>query len=111
MEAKLLGMIWKEVSMAQNSTEDQLNAKESEELVHQALTQLSSQKRRIFELSRYEGLNHEQIADHLNLSKSTVKNHIVDILRHIKIYLLQHSEALVIIFSLTTYHLLDYATS
>jgi len=106
-EAKLLDQVWLQISKVQNSTEEQLNAKESQELIHQALVQLSPQKQKIFQLSRYEGLNHEQIADHLSLSKSTVKNHIVETLRHIKIYLHQHSEALVIVFSFTCYKLLN----
>ncbi len=83
------------------------NAKESQELIHQALVQLSAQKQKIFQLSRYKGLNHEQIADHLSLSKSTVKNHIVETLRYIKTYLHQHSETLVIVFSFTYYNLLN----
>jgi RNA polymerase sigma-70 factor (ECF subfamily) len=106
-EAKLLNQVWQQISKVQNSTEEQLNAKESQELIHQALVQLSAQKQKIFQLSRYKGLNHEQIADHLSLSKSTVKNHIVETLRYIKTYLHQHSETLVIVFSFTYYKLLN----
>jgi RNA polymerase sigma-70 factor (ECF subfamily) len=51
------------------------------------MLQLSPQKQKIFRLSRYEGLNHEEIATELRLSKSTVKNHLVDTLRHIKDYM------------------------
>lgn len=96
--AKMLSALWDRVSNLQQSTEELYNAKEYSELINQAIVQLSPQKQKIFRLSRYEGLKHEEIAAHLSLSKSTVKNHLVETLRHIKTYLHQHSETLVIIF-------------
>ena len=96
-EAKMLARLWQQISKVQNSTEDSFNAKESQNLINQAVVQLSPQKQKIFRLSRYEGLNHEEIAVHLCVSKSTVKNHLVETLRHIRTYLHQHSQTLILI--------------
>ncbi|MBL7696820.1 MAG: RNA polymerase sigma-70 factor [Chitinophagaceae bacterium] len=85
-ESRMLARLWTRISRYQESTEDVYNAKEYNELINQAVIQLSPQKQKIFRLSRYEGLNHEEIATQLGLSKSTVKNHLVDALRHIKSY-------------------------
>jgi RNA polymerase sigma-70 factor (family 1) len=92
-ESRMLANLWTRIAKFQESAEQAYNAKECSDLINQAMLQLSSQKQEIFRLSRYEGLNHEEIATQLRLSKSTVKNHLVDTLRHIKTYmnLLRHS--------------------
>lgn len=95
--ARMKTRLWQQMAVSENNTEDSLTAKESEQLINAAVVQLSAQKQKIFTLSRNEGLNHEQIAHHLQLSKSTVKNHIVETLRHIRSYLHRHSETLVLL--------------
>lgn len=89
-ESRVLANIWMRIAKFQESAEEAYDAKEYSELINEAVIQLSPQKQKIFRLSRFEGLNHEEIATYLNLSKSTVKNHIVDTLRHIKTYILKH---------------------
>lgn len=86
-ESRMLNNLWNRIARFQESVEEEYNAKECSDLVNQAIVQLSPQKQRIFKLSRYEGLNHEEIASQLRLSKSTVKNHLVESLRHIKNYM------------------------
>lgn len=58
--------------------------KELKQLLHQALQQLPPRQQLIFRLSREQGLKHEEIAAQLNLSTSTVKNHLVQALRKIR---------------------------
>lgn len=41
------------------------------------IASLPERQKEAFELSRYEGLNHEEIADLMNISTKTVNNHIV----------------------------------
>jgi RNA polymerase sigma-70 factor (ECF subfamily) len=62
------------------------------------VNQLSEQKQLIFKLSRTEGYSIDEIAKQLGISKSTVKNHIVEILKHIKSYLGSHSKTMLIAF-------------
>lgn len=97
---KLHEQVWLKIVELQDITTEQIDLNESHQLIVQAVQQLSPQKRRIFEMSRYEGLNHEQIAERLNLSKSTVKNNLVESLRFIKNYLQLHSPMLGLAFSL-----------
>jgi RNA polymerase sigma-70 factor (family 1) len=86
-ESRMLNNLWNRIAKFQESAEQEYNAKECNELINQAMVQLSPQKQKIFRLSRYEGLNHDEIATQLRLSKSTVKNHLVESLRHIKTYM------------------------
>jgi RNA polymerase sigma-70 factor (family 1) len=89
-------IIWKRISQLQNPTEEYIFEKESSQLVQEAFAKLSPQKQEVFRLSRYEGLNHEQIADQLHISKNTVKNHLVSSLRFIREHISRHSEAMMI---------------
>ncbi|QTE61737.1 RNA polymerase sigma-70 factor [Mucilaginibacter rubeus] len=58
--------------------------KEYNQHVIHCLQMLTQQQQLILNLSREEGLTHEQIADKLNLSKNTVKNHIVTALKKMR---------------------------
>lgn len=91
-ESKFRADAWKQIAFSHNNTDENIMARESQQLIDRAVVQLSPQKQKIFRLSRYEGLNHEEIAMHLQLSKSTVKNHLVETLRHIRSFIHHHSE-------------------
>ncbi len=67
-----------------------------EKIVQEALTKLSPQRRLVYLLSRKDGLKHEEIAIRLNLSKNTVKNHLVDALRHIRAHLGKETSSLML---------------
>lgn len=96
-ETKVKDTVWRNISESQNSTEQLIDASESRRLVTAAIEQLSTQKQTIFHLSRYEGLSHEEIAEKLGLSKSTVKNHLVETLRHIKGFLQRNTDPVILL--------------
>ena len=87
-----------------NNIEEKLNAEELERLIGQALDQLSLQKKKIFHLSRNEGLGHDEIAEMMQLSKSTVKNHLSETLKHIREHISQQPNpgALLLLWALTS---------
>lgn len=60
---------------------------ETRSLILRAIDQLPPQRKLIYQLSRDEGLTHEEIADKLNLSKSTVNNTIVTASRSVTEYI------------------------
>jgi len=62
----------------------QIEVKEMERLLHEAITKLPQQQQRVFELSRNEGLSHKEIAEQLGVSPNTVKNHMVQALKNLK---------------------------
>lgn len=71
----------------QNNIDEKIITADYQLLVQEALNCLSPQRRLVYELSRKKGLNYEEIASQLNLSRNTVKNHIVSALKHIHNYL------------------------
>lgn len=63
-----------------------LHVKEIEQLEQEILSHLPEQQRKVYELSRKEGLTYEQISDELHISPHTVKNHIVQALKTVRRY-------------------------
>ncbi len=57
------------------------------------INELSDRRREAFELSRFEGLDHQEIADVMNLTVKTVNNHIVDALSHLRKRYNNHSNS------------------
>jgi RNA polymerase sigma-70 factor (ECF subfamily) len=53
-----------------------MQAMETERRIEEAIRRMPAQRRRVFELSRKEGLSYNQIAGRLNISYHTVKEHI-----------------------------------
>jgi RNA polymerase sigma-70 factor (family 1) len=79
-----------------NNVEERALLSEYDRLLRDALDHLSPQRRLVYQLSRDRGLNHEEIAHHLHLSRNTVKNHMVEALRHLRHYLGEHGSVLMI---------------
>lgn len=69
------------------SSENIYLVKEKEQMVNNAVEQLSFQKQRIYHLNTIEAKSPKEIARELNLTPSTVRTHLSNILEHIKNYL------------------------
>lgn len=82
---------WINASISLNNIDEQICLKESAALVNRVLKKLSPQKQKIFSLSREQYLSHEKIAEEVGLSKSRVKNVIVEVLKHIKYHVLKNT--------------------
>ncbi|HZH65173.1 MAG TPA: RNA polymerase sigma-70 factor [Flavisolibacter sp.] len=94
----LFKLVWEEIEVAGTQTADApLKEKESQAILESAIARLSPKRRLVYELSRENALSHDQIAAYLNLSKSTVNNHLVESLRFIRHYLHGHLEACVLL--------------
>jgi RNA polymerase sigma-70 factor (ECF subfamily) len=65
-------------------TEESVSFAETSRLVRQAIQALPPQTKKIYLLSREEGLKHQEIADTLQLSISTIKNTLVNACKAIK---------------------------
>lgn len=74
------------------SADYELRAKETDKAYQDSLMQLSSQSRLVYQMSREEEMTHVQIADSLNLSVHTVKNHMKTALNFFRKNLKQCSE-------------------
>ena len=86
-DSRLLRELQSHMEPDSNNAEERVITAEYDKLLQEALTMLSPQRRLVYTLSRRQGLNHEQIAGRLSLSRNTVKNHLVEALRFIRHYL------------------------
>ena len=86
-ETKLIGALKQQLGSSNNETEERLDAEDLQRLIAEALKELSPQKQEIFRLRNGEGLDHAEIAHTMQLSRSTVKNHLSQTLHHLRGYL------------------------
>jgi len=63
---------------------DELQFNELNEQLKNLLKELTPRQKEIFQLSREQGLNHDEIAQKLNISKNTVKKHMVNTLSFLR---------------------------
>lgn len=70
-----------------NDTESGLQLAEYKDLIFKATCKLSPQRRIVYEMSKEQGLSYDEIASELNLSKNTVKNHLLAAIEFIRSYL------------------------
>ncbi|MBO9636052.1 MAG: RNA polymerase sigma-70 factor [Chitinophagaceae bacterium] len=95
---QLTNELWANMNQAVNDAEQLLLAKESQELIEAAVSGLSAKKQAVFRMSRVQHLKHEEIAAIMGLSQSTVKNILVETLRHIRQHLARHAPHLLLPF-------------
>jgi RNA polymerase sigma-70 factor (family 1) len=66
------------------SAEHQLNLKEVQQILGDAITKMPAKMQQVYRLSRMQNLSHKEIADQLGISTETVKKHIQHALQIIK---------------------------
>jgi RNA polymerase sigma-70 factor (ECF subfamily) len=67
-----------------NLVEERMLNRENEVRLRQAVDQLPPRQKLIFTLSRHKGLKHEEIAEELQISRNTVKTHLVQALKTLR---------------------------
>jgi RNA polymerase sigma-70 factor (family 1) len=87
LDAGMQKKVWAGISHMENSTLEKVQVTETQRLIDEAVSQLPLQQREVFLLSRYEGLNYEQIGVQMGIANNTVKNHLVRALKFIREYL------------------------
>lgn len=88
-DSRKLEHLWLQVQQAatSNPVEETLDFRESMQIINQAIEQLPPQRKKIYLLNRMEGLSYEEIAQKLNISKSTVSNQLVEATKFIREYI------------------------
>ncbi len=66
--------------------------------ISRAIDRLPPQQKKIFEMAKLKGLSHEKISQELNLSPSTVNNHITAAFRSVRSYLKHRASEVFILF-------------
>lgn len=90
LDARLAREVKNRLQTENNNTEDHIAYQEAKALLEKALDTLSPQRRKVFELSRREGLKTQEIADELGISFHTANHHLVAALAQIRAFFVQH---------------------
>ncbi|HEV7347108.1 RNA polymerase sigma-70 factor [Telluribacter sp.] len=91
-EQALLAEITRSIVFEHTDTEDAIFAAELEVQVNQIIAQLPVQRQKVFRMYRFDGMNLDEIASHLAISKGTVKDHMLKANRFIRDYLHKSSK-------------------
>lgn len=70
-----------------NPTEEHMAAEDLKIFTQKIIDQLPRQQQLVFKLSRNEGLSYKEIADKLQISQHTVRNHMIQALKTLKTHL------------------------
>ena len=93
-----LDRLFHRIQTSDNTTEEEINANELTYITESGLQQLSAQQRAVFMLSREEGLTYQQIADRIQISRDTVKYHLVNALKILREHFQQHGVIYIALF-------------
>lgn len=92
LDARLIREIKSRLETDANNVENYMAYREAQQLLENALSTLSTQRRRAFELSRKQGLKLSEIAETMDISFHTASHHLQAALAHIREYLLFHAK-------------------
>lgn len=67
-----------------DSPEELMLASELDLIINQALEGLTSQQKKIFQMSRFDGFTNTEISQQLGISKRTVENHLTTALAYLR---------------------------
>jgi RNA polymerase sigma-70 factor (family 1) len=87
LDAGMQKKVWAGISHMENPILQKIQVSETQRLIDEAVSQLPLQQREVFMLSRYEGLNYDQIGLQMGIASNTVKNHLVKALKYVREYL------------------------
>lgn len=73
-----------ENTIVETDSEENLYASELDVLIQSIVAKMPEQRRRVFKMSRYEGVSNDEISQALSISKRTVENHLTTALSEIK---------------------------
>ncbi len=96
---KAIDQLWLNMENISNDTEESVLLSDLQRFTEAALITLPPQQQIVFRMSRFEGLNYDEIAIKLNISRNTVKNHLVAALKTLKTHFNQSDVAYFLLLS------------
>ncbi len=79
-----LEKMWLNLQISSNETEELVHLEDLERFTEQVLSNLPKQQQLIYRMSRQQELSYDEIAEELNISRNTVKNHLVSALKTLR---------------------------
>ena len=86
----------REISHSEMEHYDQVEASELEQKISKAIDELPVERRKIFIMSRYDGLKYSEIAEKLGISPKTVENQMGKALKYMREHLKEYLTYLII---------------
>lgn len=86
-KARILRLSSWNAKESSNETEETVYANDGQRFINKALSQLSPQKKLIYELNRKEGKSYHEIAETLHISPHTVKSHLLKAIKFVRNYM------------------------
>jgi len=80
-----------------NHIEEALEFKEQKVILEAAVGTLPNQCREVYKLSKLMGKSHQEISHQLDISISTVNNHMVKANRQVRAFLTQHADVVILL--------------
>lgn len=89
---------WSLINEECEFVDEHIALRELKENLDNALSKLTPTQKQIFNLSRFDGLSHSEIAIKLSISPNTVKNHMVAAMKSLRLHLKESDFLSLIIF-------------
>lgn len=83
-EKRMKARFGEQANEGEYSMEEKLYEKEISQLVHKLIQQLPPRQQQVYVLSKHEGLSRNEIAQRLQLSPHTVKNHLQEAIKFMR---------------------------
>lgn len=88
-EARALDHLKNTTTPVTHNTEESIAASDLQRLTEETVKRLPAQQQTVFMMSRHEGLSYDEIAQRLQISPNTVRNHMVCALKAIKVHFIR----------------------
>ena len=77
--------LWFKFNEAHNETEEAILVADLERFSEKSIIKLPQQQQQVFRLSRRDGLSYDEIAQMLDISRNTVKNHLIRAVKTLRV--------------------------
>lgn len=86
-------LLWEQIEMPDKAHADTpMVVSDFEAKLREAVSLLSPQRKKIYQMRHEEDMTHDEIAKQLNLSKNTINNHVVEARRFVRSYLIKNCD-------------------
>jgi RNA polymerase sigma-70 factor (family 1) len=97
-DSRLKKVIWDQLQQIVNESESFLSAREYNQIIQKAIDGLPPQRRLIYRLNKEDGMNYQQIADEMHISKHTVKNQLFSAVQSVRRFLSRNVKLFFLLF-------------
>ncbi len=90
--------MWQQIRQINNEAELFVAAKEYSQIMQKAISSLPPQRKLIYQLNKEEGMNYQEIANELHISRHTVKNQLFTAMQSVRDFISRNTKLFSIFF-------------